>query len=204
MQNDISKLIQDLHPSDQKIITQVIDALEDISQQTESFAKAAGISCLKGCGHCCENPDIHVTVTEILPLALKVIADGQEQAIMERIDLGDKRCVYFKPDATIKGNGQCGIYAYRPGICRFFGMSAVRGKNGAKQLFTCQRIKDDQSQQCAKANENLNKGMTAPIASDWGERLFAIDPSLDQQLLPINEAIAKAITKLSFHRREKS
>src|SRR5271170_7524548 len=105
---------------------------DGIDRQTEEFSGQTGLKCKNGCGACCTNPDIETTVAEVLPLA--VYLWSREKDVSVPTFLGRTQgpplriCAFYQPDPVTKGQGRCGIYAYRPGLCRLFGFSARQDK----------------------------------------------------------------------------
>lgn len=176
-------------------IEQVKEVLQSAHQETESFGLKTTLHCLSGCGQCCENPLIEVTVLEMLPLAKFLIETNKADEILNKIkDRTDGICVIFEPHAEKTHQGRCGVYAYRPLICRLFGFSARRSKEGKAQLVTCQNIKIDQAQTVRMIEEKFaDQSLTAPMVTDFGMRLLSIDPDLAKETFPINVALQRAI-----------
>jgi Fe-S-cluster containining protein len=198
-------ILDGLTQTDQKIIHETMVLHEDISRQTAAFAAQTGLACKNGCGACCTNPHIEATVTEVLPLAVHLWSQGLAESKLEAIQRHDFKgvCVFYQPDAHDKASGRCGIYRYRPGLCRLFGFSARRDKLGELELMTCRIIKDSQPEACQQTQEGLNKGVKAPLLSTYAFGVANIDPVHGQQFLPINQAIAKALEKVGYGLEEK-
>lgn len=176
-------------------IERVKEVLELAHHETEQFSHKTGLHCLAGCGQCCENPSIEVTVLEMLPLAKFLMETNKIDAILKKIqDRKDGLCVVFEPHSEKAHQGRCGAYAYRPLICRLFGFSARRSKEGNAQLVTCQNIKADQAQTVRMIEEKFaDQTLTAPMVTDFGMRLLSIDPDLAKEVFPINVALQRAI-----------
>ena len=173
----------------------------DIDRQTEKFAAKTGLKCANGCGACCTSPEIETTVAEVLPLAAHLWSIGQAESILEiiRSNPSDNICVFYKPGPAIPGQGQCGIYAYRPGLCRLFGFAARKDKHGQPTLVTCKVIKDSQPQACKCAQEELQKEiLQAPLLTTHAFGVSNIDPVHGVKLLPINQAISLGLEKVGY------
>ena len=181
--------------TDQKIIKEITALLEDISCQTQEFARTTGLRCRSGCGHCCENPQVETTVTEMLPLAVDLWAKGEAEQALAAIAKTQAQgtCIFYKPDPFIAGNGRCSIYAHRPGVCRSFGFSTQTDKYGKAKLVTCSIIKNAQPDQCSAAQKTLDAGAKAPLISGFAFKVFNIDPIRGKELLPINKAALLAL-----------
>jgi uncharacterized protein len=172
-----------------RAVNRVYGALQrDISKlQSES-----GIHCLSGCGECCKKPDIEATPLEFLPLALDLYDEGRAESMLEELrNAQSPLCLAFRPFVTNFG-GLCSEYPNRGLICRLFGFSARRNKEGQSELVTCKLIKEQQTDQYNKAVDNIAKGKRVPVMSYYYSRLVSVDPSLSD-FYPINEAMAKAI-----------
>jgi len=185
---------------DQKIIQDMMALFESIDVQTEKFANQTGLKCKKGCGACCNNPNIETTVAELLPLAAHLWAEGLTQIKLEKIqsDASKNICAFYEPDPRNPSKGRCSIYAYRPGLCRLFGFAAHHDKYGKFELVTCKIIRDSQPQACQRAQEELNEGLEAPLLGKYSFSVANIDPVHGEALLPINHAIRLAIEKIGY------
>jgi len=193
-------IIRHLSPEDQKIVADIMLLYEDIDRQTSGFALQTGLRCQAGCSQCCENPDIEATVTEVLPAAVRLWAEGQAQSYLEAIQGKDYKggCIFYQPQYANIAPGCCRMYAFRPGLCRLFGFSARRDKYGRGALITCKIIKADQGEVCSRAQEQLHQGLAAPLLSLYSLRVADIDPASGRKLLPINQAISLALEKVGF------
>lgn len=161
-----------------KIIREMMALFDGIDRQTESFSKQTGLKCKAGCGACCETPDIETTVAEVLPLAAHLWSQGLEPNKLEAIRSSASRgvCVFYQPAPNTLSQGRCTIYAYRPGLCRLFGFAAHRDKYGKRALVTCKVIKDSQPQACQRTQEDLQKGLEAPMLAAHAFSVAGIDP----------------------------
>jgi Fe-S-cluster containining protein len=152
----------------------------------------SGMHCLSGCGECCKKPDIEATPLEFLPLALKLYDDGRaESFLVELQNNQSSTCHVFRPYVTNFG-GLCNEYPYRGLICRLFGFTARRDKEGKPEIVTCKLIKTHQEKEYQQAIDNIKNGKRIPIMSEFYTRLSSIDPSLSQ-FYPINKAMEVAI-----------
>ena len=172
----------------------------DLDEQISQFQKESGINCLKGCGQCCENPAVETTVLEMLPLAFSLWRTDKALFGLESAEKTNRlgRCVFYRPDPRVPGNGRCGCYSFRPLICRLFGFSAVPNKNRRSVWVTCLRIKKEYAQTVKKVQEKIDEGFFIPIMNSYSMRIFGVDPSLGGRQLPINGAIAAAIEKVGL------
>jgi Fe-S-cluster containining protein len=152
----------------------------------------SGMHCLSGCGECCKKPDIEATPLEFLPLALKLYDDGKAESFLEELQNNtSSTCHVFRPYVTNFG-GLCNEYPYRGLICRLFGFTARRDKEGKPEIVTCKLIKTHQEKEYQQAIDNIKNGKRIPIMSEFYTRLSSIDPSL-AQFYPINKAMEVAV-----------
>ena len=68
--------------------------------------------------------------------AVELVRTGRAAAMLERIDAasraGDPTCVLYQPSSPDGAKGRCGMYEFRPGLCRLFGFSGRRSEAGAR------------------------------------------------------------------------
>ena len=198
---NFDKIVSCLSAEDQKVVKDMMALFESIDCQTKEFAAQTGLKCKSGCGACCTNPDVETTVAEVLPLAVHLWSNGQGECFLEesRSKFSKSICAFYKPDLILKDHGSCGIYAYRPGLCRLFGFAARKDKQGQNILVTCKIIKDSQPQACEQTQEGLKKGaLVAPLLNTHAFAVSNIDPVHGGKLLPINEAINLALEKVGY------
>lgn len=179
-----------------KTLTQKVNEVNKVyrrlDKEIDTFQKNSGLSCLNGCGECCKKPDIEATPIEFLPLALQYYDEGIAEKMYEELqDRTDSLCHIFRPYVTNFG-GMCSRYPNRGLICRLFGYSARKNKEGKPELVTCKLIKAGQSEAFEKAVEDLKSGLKVPVMSDYYTRMTSIDTSL-AEFYPINKAAQKAI-----------
>jgi Fe-S-cluster containining protein len=167
--------------------------LTDLDTEIASFQAWSGLHCKWGCGKCCFKADIEASVLEFLPFAHYLYKNDQAFEWLEKIKTTDnpELCVILNPLSD--SAGMCSEYPYRGLICRLFGYSARTNKYGKKELVTCQIIKSEQSAQFELAKERIESEGDVPLMSNYYMQLHAIDFTLAQQFLPINEAIKRAI-----------
>lgn len=107
--------------------------------------------------------------------------------------------MFYQPDPLKNGQGRCGVYLWRPLLCRLFGFAAQKDKYGQPQLVTCSTMKSLCSYEYEQALENMHQGkLAAPLMQDYAMRLFNIDPHWGKEQLPINQAIKIALEKVGL------
>ena len=179
-------------------IKQVTEIYTEIDRKIASFKKATGIACKTGCGHCCENPQIYVTVLELFPIAKKLWVSGKATQILDRLNTSSDptQCIFYQP-SDIPGNGHCSIYPHRALICRLFGFSAKRNKYNKSMFVTCSAIKSTHQNIIDQLNSDSNI-IPLPSISELSRKLSCIDPYLGNEQIHINQAIKISLEKAGF------
>lgn len=163
-----------------------------LDREIAKFQSDSGMHCLSGCGECCKKPDIEATPLEFLPLALHLFDQGLAHTFLDELKAStSSTCHVFRPYVTNFG-GLCNQYPHRGLICRLFGFTARRDKEGKPELVTCKLIKTHQEKEYQQAIDNIKNGKKVPIMSEFYTRLSSIDPSL-AQFYPINQAMEKSL-----------
>ena len=163
-----------------------------LDKEIATFQQKSGLHCLSGCGECCKKPDIEATPLEFLPLALDLFDEGRAEIALEEIKAKkDSLCYVFRPHVTNFG-GLCNAYPSRGLICRLFGFTARRDKEGKPELVTCKLIKEHQNEAYNAAIESIKKGEKVVVMSDYYSRLAHVDHTMTE-FYPINEAMVKAL-----------
>jgi uncharacterized protein len=181
-------------------IKAVAKILEEAEKQTSLFGTRNNITCTAGCGKCCITPNIEASPLEFLPAAYELYKQGRINEFYDRITILEEGslCVFYNP--PINGGENCTFYPYRGLICRVFGFSTRVSKNNQLEMITCTIIK-----QSAPYHElNQQKLKIAPVASDFYMQLRNIDIREAENLMPINEALKKAMETVMFHFRYNS
>ncbi len=190
------------HLSIYRKVAAVERVFEKLQKEINLFQEQTTLHCLSGCGKCCTKPEISATVLEFLPLAYHLHKADQAMPLLESMekDPDSAICHLFQPLVVERTSGFCAEYKYRGLICRLFGYSASRDKNGQKKLVTCQLIKNDQPVAFQLTEEGIKSNAIAvPQMSDYQSQLMAIDWELGSKFYPINEAIRKALELVLFY-----
>ena len=178
-------------------VLRVYDLLEHHIRRLQSKTQ---LRCVEGCGRCCENPRIETTVTELLPLALELWRTKTADHWLAQIESSTHsgRCVFFQPDPVVPGKGRCGVYPFRPLVCRLYGFSANADKFNRLRLITCSIIKAAQKEEMDNAHKMINQGTRVPKMTDFGMRISQLDPIRGGQRMPSNQAVRAAVECIGF------
>lgn len=175
-------------------VQNILALFHQLDQDISSFSRATPLRCKTGCGHCCENPQIEITVLDALPLAYHLWQTGGALRALDALERTPRpQCFFYQPSAEVRGNGRCAVYAWRPLLCRLFGFSARKNKHGQRELVTCRIIKQTFPADYEKAAGHVRAGHAVPVIAQYAARLADIDPALGQKLYPINDAFIRAI-----------
>ena len=136
----------------------------------------------------------------MLPLAVNLWAQKKGDLWLEQLARSGqkKRCVFYKPRANDPKKGRCLVYAFRPLICRLFGFSFHKDKNGNLIYGGCKIIKKAYPRTVTRIKKILAKKPHLHKITDFSIRLFGLGTLTDQKLIPINHAAKNALEKIGF------
>ncbi len=184
-----------------QLIDEVLTVYTGLDQHLTSVAKQNGLSCPQFCSRCCLKPDIEASPIEFLPLAAYLYKTNQVDEFLAKLDGNeDGICVNYNADASQRGEWGCQNYLYRGLIGRLFGYGFRLNREGIPGLVTCKIMKENLPAAIAKANQYAEaRPDEVPLFRNYFMQLYAIDPEMAVEQLPINDAIRVAIEKLFFY-----
>jgi len=200
-----------------ELSSQVMDVYQSLSQEFSAFQSSQSLSCVEKCGACCNKPDIEVSPLEMLPFALHLFEIGQAEQVFDELQsYSGFACKQYQRLSLDGTEGYCGIYEYRPGICRMFGAAGYKTKSGEATLSVCKPIKQAVPEKYAAAliaiqpawgQSNNSDPMPIsnskpPMIAEGRQKLAQLDYELGDKLMPINDAlryILEKILTLSFY-----
>ena len=164
-------------------LLQIEEAYERIAREQKEWYDAAKFYCPEGCGHCCEGFEPDLMEGEALYMAAWLIENQNDTAmkIAEEefpFDNGSKTCRLFNPDSPY----HCSIYNGRPFICRLFGASSFRSRDGDKTWRPCKFYPDEilaahkpplAKRQYSESETLQVLGAVPPLMSDFTESIAA-------------------------------
>ena len=176
---------------------QLVEKLfHQLEQESARFEQASKISCVAGCGKCCNHPDIEASPLEFLPWAFHLFLNGEAEKTLDLLEENQSlTCMIYKPLA-LTDQGRCSDYKYRGLICRLFGFAANTDKYGNLRLATCKIIKEGQTEKYNSASEAIAQGLYVPVFTDYYMQLNQIDCALGKIILPVNEALKMALEEV--------
>lgn len=181
-------------------VREVEKVFSELEKDIKLFQSETQLGCKTGCGECCKKPDIEATVLEFLPLAFYLWQTGKDAEVLRRLEetMLAPPCTFFSSFFTGQSVGMCSIYLHRGLICRLFGFSASRDKEGKPVLATCKFIKTELSEKYNETVRAINEGAFVPVMNQYYMKLLAIDLDLGNRFFPINQAIKLAVEKVSL------
>lgn len=179
------------------LVEQVGALYARIDQQVKAFQLKTGLRCPNRCGVCCPTVEVHASVLEMLPAAHEILCRGATAHWLERIEAGDGTgvCVLYERQPAPEAPGHCGFYAFRPSVCRLFGFATVRNRSGQRELSVCRQVREADPPAVAAARQHQAE---APCFSDVCTEISALDMSIGANLMPVNEALRRAILRLGL------
>ena len=177
-----------------------------IDEATAQFAAQSGLACPPGCGRCCESfvPDMlpleatWMAATLIRDRPLEARALAEEGFPLSAMQSG--RCPFYVPE----GPYHCGIYEGRSLVCRLFGFSAARGKEGLPSFALCRHMpdKEDATGRSWMGEALVSQfGATPPLMSDFALQLLALSPFESHERQLLFEALPRALRRIQLLRR---
>lgn len=182
-------------------LIQIEAAYERIANEQKLWYDAANFYCPEGCGHCCEGFEPDLMEGEALYMAAWLLENqndlalqiaGQDAEAGFPFDNGPKTCRFFNPASPY----HCSIYNGRPFICRLFGASSFRSRDGDKTWRPCKFYPEDllafhkpplAKRQYSEAETLEVLGAVPPLMNDLTEEVAAVssgETSLVHDILP--------------------
>ena len=180
------------------------------AEATEAFSDAHGLHCPTGCGACCLSPEVECSVAEWGPLVRELVRDGRAEAVLTQLHgqlaSDSSVCVFYAAEDEDPRRGRCQVYGLRPMICRLFGFSARRDRDGTPELVSCRVMREHDPAAVAAAAQAVRDGASAPVMGDLVGAVLADASGTDGRMLPINEALRvaleRALLRASFEAAE--
>lgn len=173
----------------------------EVDTEIDNFQKQSKLSCIEGCGSCCERFMPYLESAQALVLALFLI-ENKPDSIDAIINSKAQFCPLYNPHS----NYHCTVYEARPLICRMFGFCGVLNKNEEKSFSLCFRKKELEAQSETQSELQKQSQFTAseikdhfgaypPVMSYFGSKLQSLKADESKEL-PLPEAIQNAVQKI--------
>lgn len=169
---------------------------DEIALTYSRYQNDRKLFCRSGCGECCLHPGIEASVLEMLPLALHLYDAGVAESTLEALQQHDKQgCFFYQPSSDDGKKGQCGVYPYRPAVCRMFGAAGYRGREGEVLLSICKVIRSDEPEAVIATQQSLSSE-TPPMMRNHKAQIAQLDYELSKENMPIKQATEAALEKV--------
>ncbi|MBP7095002.1 MAG: YkgJ family cysteine cluster protein [Spirochaetia bacterium] len=168
-----------------------------------SFRDSSGVACPDGCGSCCETFVPDVLPLEAAYLAAYLARESPERArelALEGFSDAERsapHCPFYRFDDA----AHCSVYEGRPLICRLFGFSGVRSKDGSPSFALCRRMPTlpGSAARAWKGEEVARElGALPPLMSDLAAELQAVRPNGSPERRLLTDALPEALRKVLF------
>ncbi len=171
---------------------------DEIAQIYSRYQNDRKLFCRSGCGQCCLHPGIEASVLEMLPLALHLYDTGLAESTLDALQQHDQDqagCFFYQASSEDRKSGQCGVYPYRPAVCRMFGAAGYRGREGEVLLSVCKVIRADAPEAVIATEQSLSSE-TPPMMRNHKAQIAQLDYELSKENMPIKQATAAALEKV--------
>jgi Fe-S-cluster containining protein len=174
---------------------EVREALASLDAETAAVQRVTGITCPTGCGLCCLTPAVETNVLEMLPMAIELFRRGAGETWLERLRAPDELaiCPVYEPSTESLERGRCGMYAWRPSVCRLYGYAGRKNRHGRPELVACPEHERETPELVERARALVEAGLTLPLFSSVAFQLASLDPALGSERLPIRRALERAL-----------
>lgn len=169
---------------------------DEIAQTYSRYQNDRKLFCRSGCGQCCLHPGIEASVLEMLPLALHLYDQGIAESTLEALQQHTAEgCFFYQASSDDRKSGQCGVYPYRPAVCRMFGAAGYSGRSGEVLLSICKVIRADEPDAVAATEQSLHSE-TPPMMRHHKAQIARLDYELSKENMPIKQATLAALEKV--------
>lgn len=197
---EIRHALEKFQHLDKAGISYILDLYQTLDNAIERFKIASGLKCITNCGHCCKTNYVETTALELMPLAINLWLKKETQYWLKRASMVDRNnyCIFYQPHPSVRSEGNCSIYPFRPLICRLFGFSTRNNKYGRPKLITCAYIKKAHPSAYKKAQQLTATENLVPAMTDYIMRISLFGSEQETRQLTINEAAETAIEKIEL------
>lgn len=189
MEDLLSKIITTI-PGE--MISKLRDVYAALDEKQARFQDKFSVSCINGCGECCQHYVPVLTQAEALAAAYVIIRDKREEEVLERLNSGDPNssmCPLYNKDREY----HCSLYEGRSMVCRLFGFSCSEDKEHNLVWKAC-KWKGEEGEEIDPSVLMENR-KDVPVMSEYGERL---EECSDIEGEIMYSAIPKALWKLKM------
>jgi Fe-S-cluster containining protein len=129
-------------------------------------------------------------------LAVYLYDAGLAESTLEALQQHEQDgCFFYQASSEDRKSGQCGVYPYRPAVCRMFGAAGYRGREGEVLLSICKVIRSDEPDAVIATQQSLSSE-TPPMMRNHKAQIAQLDYELSKENMPIKQATAAALEKV--------
>ncbi len=183
-----------------KEVTALLDIFREIDKKIDLFRAKASLSCVPGCGNCCRDACVGVSVLEVQPLAVYLLQSKKADHWLERINPEDERarCVFYSREQLSNG-GHCSVYPYRPLLCRLFGFASRVTEKKDREIMLCKEIKNYFPQEVQRVQSQSKIKSYSPVSSEFAIKAYGVSMDLANDFRNINIAVKRAVEIIGYH-----
>lgn len=173
---------------------------ERLDGEIRKFRKQSKVTCIKGCGKCCEHVYLETSVLELLPLAYVLWNRPKRDLWLRKLKKlpSEGRCVFYEKSAAGPGQGRCRIYHLRPLMCRLFGFAAKTNKFGGKQWVLCNPLKGNLGAEYVRLSGEINKKLAIPSVLEYRMEAQHRATETEARLHAFPDALYEAMSVVSL------
>ncbi len=177
--------------------SEIQEILDSVEVTIRNVQLETGLRCPPSCRECCKTSGdvIQVTVTEFLPLSLRLWNEGKANQLLERLDsvYDSDQCILFESSSAISEEGGCTEYSSRPLLCRLFGFSGIINRLGQVTPVVCKHMKKHCPLSVKNLFGKLSCGLEIPVFADYSSQIRGIDPYMGANTFSVNLALRRAL-----------
>ena len=189
------------HQTADAISRRVFREYADIEKRIRKIMRSADVNCPEKCGSCCFSRNIETTTVELLPLAMHLLRNQRVDEIEEK--LRDRKesdpCIFFQRHPGSDRDGLCTVYRFRPLVCRMFGFSARRAKDGLMEAQICRVVRERDPDGVRRLEELCREGSVPDMATCF-MRIAGLDPMRGFRLMPFDHSLKETIEYLYWRK----
>jgi Fe-S-cluster containining protein len=177
------------------LANEVRAAFDALDAETTELQRSTGLACPSGCGLCCLTPAVETSVLEMLPMAQELFRRGEAETWIARLRVPTERmvCPVYEPAPEGGERGRCGMYAWRPPVCRLYGFAGRHDRRGLPELIVCPEHERETPEVVERARALVEGGLALPLFSAATTHLASLGPTLGMERMPIGRALLRAL-----------
>jgi Fe-S-cluster containining protein len=148
----------------------------DIERDHGAFRARAGMSCPPGCGDCCRGFEPDILRPEALYAAAFIAERAPGAEALLDPSAADGGCPFWREDDPY----HCAIYGGRGLVCRLFGYSSGKDKNGDLEFRPCKFMPEENRGRFSASARGAEPCPPPAAMSDYASRLSSLFPGSER------------------------